>query len=192
DRGRFSAHFELRHNPWNLGRVIVDSGAYTLYFADDAKKRTPVATARDLQSQLPCSELTESHRLTVTANKAERDLVIKVGAPLTDYERSAYGRRQLRERFFSDDQQPIRENAIFFESYGGKFVTDSCRAIFDELVRRNDPRELIWSVKDYSVHIPENCIPVVVGSERYYTALNTSKTLINNNTFPWYFRKRPG
>ena len=51
---------------------------------------------------------------------------------------------------------------------------------------------MYWAVADFSVPVPAGTEPVLIGSRLWYQLLTESRILINNNNFPFYFRKREG
>lgn len=84
----------------------------------------------------------------------------------------------------------LRE-AVLFESFQGKVIGDSSLDIFKELRSRKPELEFIWTVGPNTV-APEGAIGVRHGSREWLNAIATSKYLVNNTNFPWYFRKVQG
>lgn len=129
-------------------------------------------------------------RIRVAKTKQAKALWINAYIPLNDIARSKKYFRQLTNDTellaFANDR--IR-NATLFESFGGNSVSDSPKSLF-EWARDNEAGgELIWAVKDGTFGAPEGATTVVINSPEYVQALHSSKTLINNNNFPFYFRK---
>ena len=52
--------------------------------------------------------------------------------------------------------------------------------------------ELLWSVRDLSIPVPEGARPLVRFSREWFEALATSAYLVNNSNFPYFFTKAPG
>ena len=96
--------------------------------------------------------------------------------------------RKLQYR--PQDTKELRE-AVLFESFQGKVIGDNPLDIFNEVKARYPHLELIWATgKDTTA--PEGARGVRFGSREWLQALATSKYLVNNTNFPWYFRKVAG
>jgi CDP-glycerol glycerophosphotransferase len=98
-------------------------------------------------------------------------------------------------------REPVRENAVLYESFAGNGMLDNPEAIFRHLLAQPDMAHLehIWALDDLQDH-PEvmkefaddpRVSFVEVLSPAYLRALATSKYLINNATFPQHLAKRP-
>ena len=83
------------------------------------------------------------------------------------------------------------ENAVLFESHRGSMVGCNPLDIFLELKQTHPELKFYWAVGK-GVEAPEGSQAVAFGSGAYLRALATSKYLVNNTNFPWYFRKVPG
>ena len=103
----------------------------------------------------------------------------------------------LYNKFLS---MPVNDKFIFYEAFAGLGILDNPRAIFKYLLNQEDFKSYthIWSVENPELaadNISEfssldNVIIVKRESEDYYKYLATSKYLINNSTFGYYFEKR--
>ena len=96
-------------------------------------------------------------------------------------------RRKLQYR---PGKSPLRD-AVLFQSFEGKVVGDSPLDIFRELKNVRPDLEFIWTTSANTV-APDGSRAVRFGSRDWLEALATSRYLINNNTFPWYFKKVAG
>lgn len=96
--------------------------------------------------------------------------------------------RKLQYR--PQNTKQLRE-AVLFESFQGKVIGDNPLDIFYEVKRRFPNLELIWATGK-GTSAPEGARGVRFGSREWLQALATSKYLVNNTNFPWYFRKVPG
>lgn len=84
---------------------------------------------------------------------------------------------------------PARE-AIVFESGLGRQYSDSPRSIYEELVRRKDPRRKVW-VHDKAIPVWDPGLVVVKRlSPAYFWHLGRSRYWVNNQNFPHYVRRR--
>ncbi len=82
-------------------------------------------------------------------------------------------------------------DAVLFESFQGKVIGDNPLDIFNEVKQRFPKLELIWATGK-GTQAPAGARGVRFGSREWLQALATSKYLVNNTNFPWYFRKVPG
>jgi CDP-glycerol glycerophosphotransferase len=96
--------------------------------------------------------------------------------------------RKLQYR--PQDTKQLRD-AVLFESFQGKVIGDNPFDIYNEVKRRFPNLELIWATGKGTT-APEGARGVRFGSREWLQALATSKYLVNNTNFPWYFRKVPG
>jgi len=83
------------------------------------------------------------------------------------------------------------KEAVLFESFQGKVIGDNPLDIFNEVKQRFPNLELIWATGK-GTQAPAGSRGVRFGSREWLHALATSKYLVNNTNFPWYFRKVPG
>jgi CDP-glycerol glycerophosphotransferase len=83
------------------------------------------------------------------------------------------------------------KEAVLFESFQGKVIGDNPFDIFNEVKQRFPNLELIWATGK-GTQAPAGSRGVRFGSREWLHALATSKYLVNNTNFPWYFRKVPG
>ncbi len=106
-----------------------------------------------------------------------------------------------KKQYYSYLAIPIRNNYIFYEAFSGLGILDNPRAIFTQLLE--DPTfeycTHIWSIADMDMAKDnikefeglENVKFVQRESEEYYRYLASSKYLISNSTFGYFFAKRP-
>jgi CDP-glycerol glycerophosphotransferase len=98
---------------------------------------------------------------------------------------------QRRNTYKKASFAPLR-NAVLFESFQGKVVGDSPFAIASQIRNARPALKMLWTVQSPEVELPDYLEPVVFGSDAWLTAMATSKYLVNNAVFPWYFTKRTG
>ena len=88
------------------------------------------------------------------------------------------------------------QNSVLFEAFEGKVIGDSPLDIFLELQRKRSDLTCYWSYRRSTLKngakIPLGAIGVRHGSRRWLKLLATSKYLVNNTAFPWYFKKSAG
>ncbi|MER2134917.1 MAG: CDP-glycerol glycerophosphotransferase family protein [Arthrobacter sp.] len=189
-RLRFALHTER----WGRKAPAPPSDAYTLRWTQDGAPPGPgdqaVAVPEAAAGTLP-SVLLPGCRIRGFRTPAGT-MAVSIGAPLADDEAGAFHQYRLRRSVFAPDRTRDLQPGIFFESFGGKSCTDSPRAISDYLAASGFEEPLYWSVADRSVPVPDYAVPLLQGSTEWYERLATTRRLVNNNNFPWFFTKAPG
>jgi CDP-glycerol glycerophosphotransferase len=127
-------------------------------------------------------------RFLISSNA--RALWLNVRPPLPRALASRHAQNRLQQTIPSLLRSPLQEAALF-SCFGGRPPGDSPLAIQSELRRQGYDGRILWAARDGSTLPPEGTETVLLGSPQYYRALHTSRWLINNNNFPYYFRKHP-
>lgn len=181
--------FALSGELWGRPVMAPPSGAYTLRFAVQGSSPQAVVMSAEMSWGLP--ELIAFRYANVQFwSTPQNTVAVTVGPPLGTEERGKFRQRELQQSFASQVQE-LRQDSVVFESFGGKFCTDSPKALSDELHRQSPEKRIYWSIEDYSVSFPHYAIPVVRGSRAWFDAVRHATLLVNNNNFPFYFRKSP-
>lgn len=192
---KFRADFPLAQDKWGYGEAFPETGHYRLLSritaSDGTVLRRRVHAVGDFMNELPLEFLNEQVRVVQTAEDRERSFVLKILAPYRLNERGSYAQQQLRDRYLTG-QGVVDQEVVLLESFAGKSTTDSVKAIGHELGKRFPNCRLYWTVSDSSVPVPHDSTAVLIYSEEWYRLLNTAGTLVNNNNFPSYFKKRSG
>jgi CDP-glycerol glycerophosphotransferase len=155
--------------------------------ADDVT--CPAGIATDLWSQLPVERDAADLRVEVGASpKAALSVALR-----PPFDEAGRGRRnqQLLVEAYQGSTAPLRDAALF-EAFNGRTVGDSPLALSRELHRTRPDVDQYWSVADLRTPVPAWATPVLRYSSPWFEVLATSRLLVNNNNWPWYFRKRPG
>lgn len=84
---------------------------------------------------------------------------------------------------------PSKDNLILFESGLGKQISDSPKAIYDEVVKRKLPYQKVWIYNGNVEFSDPNTKVVKRLSLKYYYYLARSKYWVNNQNFPTYIEK---
>ncbi|QAY61047.1 glycosyl/glycerophosphate transferase [Microbacterium protaetiae] len=116
---------------------------------------------------------------------------VSVGAPLDPAYDSWEGQAALERRYATRPNAQL-ENAVFFESFYGRNVSDNPRAIDAELVRRAPGVTRYWSVVDLSVAVPDGSVAVVEGSPEWWRARGAARLLVVNDWLRRRFERRGG
>lgn len=181
--------FALSGELWGRPVMAPPSGAYTLRFAVQGSSPQAVVMSAEMSWGLP--ELIAFRYANVQFwSTPQNTVAVTVGPPLGTEERGKFRQRELQQSFASQVLE-LRQDSVVFESFGGKFCTDSPKALSDELHRQSPEKRIYWSIEDYSVSFPHYAIPVVRGSRAWFDAVRHAALLVNNNNFPFYFRKSP-
>ena len=190
----FTADFLLPQNPWDGAEVMPEAGAYSVRFvppgvADHQGYWFPASSG--LQSQMPRRIAAGRTEVGVSRTPKNAALTIHLRPPLAADEVGRFGQQMLRTPVTVGGEAELKD-AILFMCFGGRRATDSPRRLLEEFQRRGSQWPMYWAVADFSVPVPAGAEPVLIGSRRWYQLLTESRILINNNNFPFYFRKREG
>ncbi|MEV8182935.1 CDP-glycerol glycerophosphotransferase family protein [Specibacter sp. NPDC078692] len=190
DSGRVNYSFALRHSRWNRAVFSYPAGAYTLrQQGAESAKAQPIKASPNITNQGPLDFLLEHSALTAWSTTSQA-FAVTIAPPLDLIDRSKFGQRLIHKRFQDFRTQP-RAGHFVFESFNGKFCTDSPRAIADQLHKLEPEKAIYFSITDFSVPYPDYAIPIVRGSAKWASRVQSASHLINNNNFPFYFRKNP-
>ncbi|CAI8868247.1 MULTISPECIES: glycosyltransferase [Bacillus] len=117
--------------------------------------------------------------------------------PLKEY--LSNKRVRIRAKYSKYISLPIKEKTVLYEAYHGRSISGNCYAIFLKLVEDKDFKDFhhVWVINDNSDPMVEelkknyqNVSFTSVDSNHYLKYLATSKYLINDTSFPFYFVKR--
>lgn len=190
--GEYLATFPLVHDEWSLGPVYRESGAYSLRQVDTGVPPSSghwiISTPR-LQQTMPQRIHGNNIEVGVSRTPNSAALVIHLRPSLRADEIGRFNQQKLRA---DTGHGPIQDNLALIMCFGGKRATDSPRRLFEELQVQAPHVKVHWAVADASVPVPDGAVRTVIGSREWFEVLSTARLLINNNNFPFYFRKRPG
>ena len=189
--GSFLAEYHLHQDRWQAGKAWPATGTYRLVSrSGDGGTPRPVPVTAGLAQKLPTDVLRRPVRVTAPACGAGESFRLRILPPLGPEERGLYNRQRLVEAY-AGTTGPLA-GAVFFESFAGTSATDNVLAACREITVSYPELRRYWSVADSSVIVPAGCTPLIRFSKEWFQMLATAKYLINNNTFPVFFRKRPG
>lgn len=196
---RFSARFNLRDAQWGHEDLALEAGAYSVRFippGEDVTKSHWLLSSRTLADGLPVR--LDGHRSVLELSRTEKNGALKVFVKprFTESEATKVGQRALQDQYFTgpgvDLTRPAEDRAVLVECYGGRRATDTVLEVAEHIAREHPEVPIYWGVIDESVPVPAFAQPVVIDSEEWYIRLSSSRLLVNNNNFPYYFRKRAG
>ncbi len=169
-----------------VGSTLSKSVSFVMVLSVGDVMMRPRAAARLVRSlQLELTDGVVS--ASVSATPKIGSVSVRLRTALDDSERSRRAQHRLYLRYRRAEQAPL--DAVLLESFGGRTVGDSPLALSRELHRRGDARPQYWSVACLSTPVPEWATPVLRYSTAWYDLLERATLLINNNNWPWYFRK---
>ncbi|WP_427130807.1 bifunctional glycosyltransferase/CDP-glycerol:glycerophosphate glycerophosphotransferase [Pseudarthrobacter sp. S9] len=191
---RFTAEFALPQRQWKGEELMPESGAYSVRYVppgaqDDLGYWFPAAP--ELQELMPRRIDAGRTEVGISRSSGTAALTIHLRPPLSPEEQGRFNQQLLRTKA-ADGLNPELTNAILFMCFGGRRATDSPRRLLEEFQRRGTDWPTYWAISDFSVPVPPGTTPVLIGSALWYQLLGEVKILINNNNFPFYFRKREG
>src|SRR5699024_2750322 len=192
--------FLLRFRLANDMAVSTSGPGFTLRVSlllDRQRQERTVRTSLRLQHQLPVDHGLDGYNLTLSRTRRVAGLRIRVRPPYQSDERGRLAQRRLHEHFHTPASaggglRPELRDAVLFETFRGKQIGDSVLALFYELRSREPALQLFWSVRDYSMPVPEGATPLLVDSREWMDVLHHARYLVNNSRFKFYFRKRSG
>lgn len=190
----FTADFLLPQRPWGGDEVMPETGAYSVRHvppgvADHLGYWIPASPG--LQSQMPARMEADRLEIGVSRTPGNGGLTIHLRPPFAADEIGRFAQQTLRTPATLAGSAELKD-AVLFMCFGGRRATDSPRRLLEEFQRRGTPWPMYWAVADHSVPIPAGTSPVLIGSRLWYQLLTETRILINNNNFPFYFRKREG
>lgn len=97
--------------------------------------------------------------------------------------------RLIRCYLDSIDAGRIQRGVFLFEAFNGSRVDDSPLQMSQWVLQNIPDADVYWSVQDYSIQAPEGMTRVIRFSESWFNLLAEAEVLINNNNFPFFFRK---
>lgn len=121
--------------------------------------------------------------------KRKADLIWKKRKIIRVLQNRSYRMQTLTHMFFQKFSQ--KDNWIVFESFLGKNYSDSCKYIYEYLLKHyGDQYKFIWIINDDSIEIPGNPVRIKRFSLRYYYYITRAKYWVNNMRQPKWFDKR--
>jgi CDP-glycerol glycerophosphotransferase len=106
--------------------------------------------------------------------------------------RGKYNQERARRTTYRIARRRPLKDTIFFEAWKGRQYSDSPRAIFEELRRQGDERDMVWAVEHHGVEVPDGVRTVVTHGHDYFRELGRSRWVVSNDSLPTHFVKRSG
>jgi CDP-glycerol glycerophosphotransferase len=203
----------------DVARTDISDGSFTVRFPFNESGRTPtirhgysvrlsvqldghrqerwLKVSEALQHRLPSDSDALCYGVTLTRTKQATALWVRFRAPYAPNERGRLAQQKLHQHFRTPAAAgggltPHLRNAVLFESFNGRNASDSVLAIFQELAKRDLGLELYWTVTDLNTPVPGGATPLLIHTRDWMDVLHNARYLVNNNNFPFYYRKRTG
>ncbi|MFD5225001.1 CDP-glycerol glycerophosphotransferase family protein [Microbacterium sp. NPDC058342] len=179
----------LEQDAWGLGAVGLPAGRNHLRARAGDGAKMGLYLSAPVVARLPLELDHPLVRFSVRRS-ARGHIQLETSAPLRDEERGSGDRWRMRDWTVSLHPTPPR--SVLFRNLYGESANDSALAVHRELRRRGSELELLWAVKDRSVHVPEGARTVLEESREYYEAFGTADYLMVNVHQPDWYRKPDG
>ncbi|MFD3657234.1 CDP-glycerol glycerophosphotransferase family protein [Streptomyces sp. NPDC058620] len=179
------------------GTLPLSEGRWYLFLREpgetDPDSYLPLRAAIPLHAGLPLRREHGAGRPFTLERRFHDRLVLESGSALPAAERGAYGQRRLRERYATlrgggGQLHP----AVLYSSFDGRQFSDSPRAIYEELARRDSTLEHLWVIRDEQVRVPAGVRTVALHSAEWHEALARSRWIVSNTHLPEWFERADG
>ncbi|CAM5537224.1 bifunctional glycosyltransferase/CDP-glycerol:glycerophosphate glycerophosphotransferase [Streptomyces atroolivaceus] len=153
----------------------------------DPERYLPLRVVHQLHAGLPLGREAGGRRFTLERRFHDR-LCLHSGSALSPEDRGAYAQRRLREWYVSLRGRELRDTVLHC-SFDGRQVSDSPRAVHEELARRGTRVEHLWVVRDQQAAVPAGARAVALYSAEWYDALARSRWIVTNTQLPEWFER---
>ena len=190
--GQASVTLPLHQDDWGLGDGALPADSYDLVWRAADGSHGQLAASRSLWRQFPL-RLTGDDVDVLPSTLEDGALSLRVWPREWATSRAAYDRRRLREVVYPQAREAPLSDTVLFETFAGKAGGDNPGALCAELLgRTGEDLDLVFSVIDRSVVVPEGARSVVRFSREYFELLGRARYLMVNASLPYFFRKREG
>ncbi|HEY5832741.1 bifunctional glycosyltransferase/CDP-glycerol:glycerophosphate glycerophosphotransferase [Streptomyces sp.] len=191
--GRFSVRLTPAAVTSLAGTLPLRPGRWDVMFQNTSvsDELSPVVVVPELTERLPATTVVRG-RTYQAAGYGYDKLALEVTSSLKDDERGPYRQRLLRTHTYAEARrQPLRD-AVLYDSYTGKQFSDSPRAVYEEFVRRGEPLEHLWVVRDDQVELPEGAQTVRMWGREWFEAMARCRYIVTNAHLPHWIKRREG
>jgi CDP-glycerol glycerophosphotransferase len=190
--GGYTLVFPLAGSRWGYEDLTLPRNRYSVMMGaagDDREEDLPVMPASTLLDQLPAEESQERFRALVEIVPArETTLSLNVQEPLADDVRGQRNQYRLREAARVEE---ATRDSVFFRSLYSEVANCNMLGVHHELGRRGTSLTRYWSVRDFSVPVPDGGVRLIEGTPEWHEALATSRyVMVNVHQPAWYEKPR--
>jgi CDP-glycerol glycerophosphotransferase len=190
--GAYTLVFPLVGSRWGYDDLTLPRNKYAVLLraaGDHGPDDLPVTPSSQLLDRLPAEEPQERFRslVEVVPNKPPM-LTLNVQEPLDDDVRGQRNQYRIRRAAQVDE---ATGDSVFFRALYSEVANCNMLGVHHELGRRGSPLTRYWSVRDYSVPVPEGGVRIVEGTPEWHEALATSRyVMVNVHQPEWYEKPR--
>jgi CDP-glycerol glycerophosphotransferase len=172
--------------PWPAGRwsLLVSRAV-----ADEEPQPLDIRPRATLSRRLPIGVDDGSKRLEFEDASWGR-LFFRVWPDTEVHERGDYHQEQLA--LAARRRARGRRQMVLFDSYSGRQYSDSPRAMFEELQRRDVDFDVAWVVHDGQVSVPAGARAVPLFRRSWHEALTDAAAIVTNAHLPRHYRRAEG
>jgi len=177
--------FPLVAPRWGHDDLAVRSGRYAVGLADAAGKVMPVGPSSDLLQALPEGNLREKFGVDLELTGTHvPGLAVFIRPPLAEEERGRRNQQRLRDEARVDTAD---RDSVFFRALYGEVANCNMLGVHEELRRRGSDLELVWSIADRHVPVPEGGVGLVEGTRAWHDAIARSRYhMVNVHQLDWF------
>jgi CDP-glycerol glycerophosphotransferase (TagB/SpsB family) len=180
----------LRTDAWGHDGLAPTPGGYRLWVRDATSGAEELGLlSSQLLGQLYRWEFTDKFSARLESHP-DGGLWVVINDPRPLAEIGPFARRKLRAKYQGTRDVDV-ENAIYFESFVGKFCACNPKAVFDEVTRRDTDLKFYWGVKDLSVPTPAGATAVTINSAEWWRVRHAARYLVANDWLHDTFQHRP-
>ncbi|MFJ8928968.1 CDP-glycerol glycerophosphotransferase family protein [Streptomyces sp. NPDC102364] len=191
--GTFTASFDPSVMGGASGGLPLKAGRWNLFLVGEVDEpRTPFVIDRLALPQFPLHSELKGRRYWLE-NRWEDFPQLNCRSELGDDERGPYRQLQLHREVYVPMRanEPLRDQ-VFYLSYNGKQFSDSPRAMYEELIRRDAGLRHLWAVRDGQIELPDGAEKVRMWGREWFEALASSRYIVTNGHLPEWIERRPG
>jgi CDP-glycerol glycerophosphotransferase len=190
DDGSYTLRFPLAGSRWGYDDLTLPRNKYAVMLrSDDPEQDLPVTPSSQLLDRLPLDEPQDRFRILVEVipNRPPA-LTLNVQEPLADDVRGQRNQYRLREAARVEE---ATRPSVFFRALYSEVANCNMLGVHHELGHRGSSLTRYWSVRDYSVPVPDGGTRAVEGTPEWHEALATSRyVMVNVHQPEWYAKPR--
>ncbi len=184
--GRFSVDVPARRTTWGGATTLLPRNIYGLV-VDAGGADVRVRATRSLQDR----PLAPAVRGWTTEVGEKRSLMLHRTREVEPWLMSAFEQRRVQGSLYAQARRGPRSDTVVFECFGGTGTGDSPGAVCDLLRAGDSGLDLVWSVNDEAVPVPEGTRAVTRLTPEWYQVVGSARYLFSNANFPPCFEKAP-
>ncbi len=191
-RAGYTLTFPLAGSRWGYDDLTLPRNKYSVILraaGDDREQDLPITPASALLDLLPADEPQERFRTLVEIVPAKIPvLTLNVQEPLADDVRGQRNQYRLRH---AARVREATQDSVFFRALYSEVANCNMLGVHHELGRRGTSLTRYWSVRDFSVPVPDGGVRIVEGTPEWHEALATSRyVMVNVHQPEWYHKPR--